>query len=112
MAIRALIEEKIRDFEQQGLPQVFSRDLDLGAIQEPSRGNLVNVVVGMRRCGKTYRLYQEMHRLLAQGYSFDRMLYFNFEDERLKPYSATLLEEVVEAFFAMHPKARSEGAFF
>ena len=112
MAIRELIEEKIRDFEQQGLPQVFSRDLGLGAIQEPSRGNLVNVVVGMRRCGKTYRLYQEMHRLLAQGYSFDRMLYFNFEDERLKPYSATLLEEVVEAFFAMHPKARSEGAFF
>ncbi len=112
MAIKTLIEEKIRDFEQQGLPQVFNRDLDLGAIQKPNRGNLVNVVVGMRRCGKTYRLYQEMHRLIAEGYSFNRMLYFNFEDERLKPYSSTLLEEVVEAFFAMHPEAQSEGAFF
>lgn len=111
MAIRALIEEKIRDFEQQGVPEVFDRDLDLGTVQEPNRGNLVNVVVGMRRCGKTYRLYQEMRRLLAQGYSFNRMLYFNFEDERLKPYSPTLLEEVVDAFFVMYPEARSEGVF-
>ena len=30
MAFNDLIAQKIKDFEQQGVPQVFERDLDLG----------------------------------------------------------------------------------
>ena len=58
MAFNDLVAQKIKDFEQQGVPQVFERDLDLGNPQEPKRDNIVHVIVGTRRCGKTYRLYQ------------------------------------------------------
>ena len=85
MAFNDLVAQKIKDFEQQGIPQVFERDLDLGNPQEPKRDNIVYVIVGARRCGKTYRLYQEIRRLQGQGVELDRMLYFNFEDERLRP---------------------------
>ena len=51
MAFNDLIAQKIKDFEQQGVPQVFERDIDLGNPQEPKRDNIVNVVVGARRCG-------------------------------------------------------------
>ena len=111
MAFNELVAQKIKDFEQQGVPQVFERDLDLGNLQEPKRDNIVNVIVGARRCGKTYRLYQEMQRLLRGGVSFDRMLYFNFEDERLRPYEPSLLADVLDTFYALYPAARVEGAY-
>lgn len=112
MAVNELVREKILDFERRGIPDVFERDLSLGDIQPPARGNLVNVVVGARRCGKTCRLYQEMHRIVAAGYSQSSILYFNFEDERLKPYSVELLSDVVDTFYAMHPETQQSGAFF
>lgn len=90
---------------------MFEWDLDLGAVQPPARGNLAIVVAGVRRCGKTYRLYQEMHRIVQAGYSFDNILYFNFEDERLRPYDSQLLSKVLDTFYAMRPQAKTEGAF-
>lgn len=107
-----IIAEKISEFFEEPLPEVFERDLSLGSVQPPAKGNLVNTVVGVRRCGKTYRLYQEMHRIIELGYPKSSLLYFNFEDERLKPYDASLLAEVVEVFFARNPQAKTEGAFF
>ncbi len=95
-----------------GIPVLFPRDLDLGAPAIPYKGNLVQVVTGVRRCGKTYRLYQEMARLESMDVSRASMLYFNFEDERLKPYEPQLLNAVVETFYAMNPSAREEGAYF
>ena len=65
MAFNDLVAQKIKDFEQQGVPQVFERDLDLGNPQEPKRDNIVHVIVGTRRCGKTYRLYQETRTMTA-----------------------------------------------
>ena len=108
-SIGTVIAEKIKDFAEEGLPEVFDRDLSLGRIQPPTRGNLVNVIVGVRRCGKTYRLYQEMRRIVAEGYPQDSILYFNFEDERLKPYEKELLQEVIEVFYARNP-ARGKRA--
>ena len=64
------------------------RDSDLGTPLLPRAGNLVSVVVGMRRSGKTYRLFQEMRRLLDDGVPPAQMLYFNFEDDRLKPLTS------------------------
>lgn len=111
MPYNALVEEKILDFEQQGIPEVFQRDLQLGPIQNPARGNLAQVIVGTRRCGKTFRLYQEMHDIIAAGYDAKSILYFNFEDERLKPYSTELLADVIDTFFALRPKAKTDGCF-
>ncbi len=111
MPFNALVQEKILDFEQLGIPEVFRRDLQLGPIQKPERNNLAQVIVGTRRCGKTYRLFQEMRDVVRAGYRAETMLYFNFEDERLKPYSPGLLADVLDTFFALHPVAREEGCF-
>jgi predicted AAA+ superfamily ATPase len=108
----ALVMSIMREQREAGIPQVFERDLELGEIQPPARGNLVRTIVGVRRCGKTYRLYQEMRRIIESGYSASDILYFNFEDERLKPYDAALLSDVVESFYTLNPNARGEGAFF
>ena len=111
MPFNALVQEKILDFERLGIPPVFERDMGLLPIQKPMRNNLAQVVVGTRRCGKTYRLFQEMHDVLRAGYGAQNLLYFNFEDERLKPYSSELLSDVVDTFFAMRPSEKVDGCF-
>ena len=62
-----VVVDKLNEFYEQGVPAVFERDLSLGPLQEPARSNLVQAVVGVRRCGTTYRLYQEMRRILEAG---------------------------------------------
>ena len=87
-----VIKTLIEDFHATVLPahlqRMLDRDLDLGTPLEPAPGNLVKVVVGMRRSGKTYRLFQQIRDLIASGISPDRICYFNFDDDRLRPYSA------------------------
>ena len=41
------------------------------------------VLVGVRRSGKSFMLFQQMQEFLAAGHSWDEMLYLNFEDDRL-----------------------------
>ena len=106
-----VVRQVIKDFMEDELPEVFERDLSLGELQPPAKGNLVNVVVGVRRCGKTYRLYQEMHRIVDAGYPKASILYFNFEDERLKPYQPQLLDDVVSTYFSLNPEAQRSGCF-
>lgn len=65
--------------------------------------------MGARRCGKTYRLFQEMRDIVNAGYSPEAILYFNFEDERLKPFSPALLTDVIDTYFMLHPAAREEA---
>lgn len=45
------------------------------------------VLVGIRRAGKSYLLYQQMQKLLAEGHDWSEMLYLNFEDERLEGFT-------------------------
>ena len=111
MPVNALVQEKILVFERLGIPEVFDRDLRLLPIQKPARNNLAQVIAGTRRCGKTYRLFQGMRDIVAAGYDLETILYFNFEDERLKPYSSQLLADVLDTFFALHPIAKEKGCF-
>lgn len=106
-----VIEEKLSEFYAQGIPSLFMRDLSLGITPEPQRHNLVQVIVGVRRSGKTYRLYQEIQHLLEEGIELKDILYFNFDDERLKPYETSLLNDVLESFYARNPQARMHGAY-
>jgi len=41
------------------------------------------VLVGLRRAGKSYLMFQQIKQLLKSGYSINQILYFNFEDDRL-----------------------------
>ena len=41
------------------------------------------VLIGIRRAGKSFLIYQRIQQLLTEGVGWDSMLYINFEDERL-----------------------------
>lgn len=87
------------------------RELSLGRTEEPRLGSNAKAIVGIRRCGKTFRLYQEIVDLIESGVERVRICYFNFDDDRVRPDDGPLVSRVIEAFFALHPRARSAGAY-
>ena len=111
----ATIATLIEDFHATVLPahlkRMVDRDLSLGTPFDPAPGNLVKVVVGMRRSGKTYRLFQQIRDLLNSGIKPEQICYFNFDDDRLRPFTASTIDEVLETFFELHPSSRSQGIF-
>ncbi|MFI3239981.1 MAG: AAA family ATPase, partial [Bacteroidales bacterium] len=54
------------------------------------------VLVGIRRAGKSFLLYQRMQELLRSGMDWSDMLYINFEDERLVGMNAEDLNLLLE----------------
>lgn len=101
----------LRSFSLDAYRPILHRDLDLGEPLTPRAGNLVKVVTGMRRSGKSYRLFQEMDALLRAGVPEGRICYFNFEDDRLSPVTSRTGDEVLEAFRYLHPETSDEGVY-
>jgi predicted AAA+ superfamily ATPase len=91
------------------LPPATSRTLEL-----PLDSRKVVALVGIRRSGKTYVLYETMRRLGAQGVDWNQMLYLNFEDDRLLPIQTGELDLILRAHEELHPEmaGRKKYLFF
>ncbi len=56
------------------------------------------VLVGMRRAGKSYMLYQHIQELMAKGHSKEEILFVNFEDERITDITKEELHLIIECY--------------
>ena len=56
------------------------------------------ILVGVRRSGKSYLLYQKMFELASNGHSWDEFLYINFE-YKIKILSITNLLLIMKSIF-------------
>ena len=96
----------VAESQELEIPALTARDIAL-----PEIARKPTVVIGMRRTGKTFLLYQEMGRLAAEGIPKSDMLYVNFEDDRLYPLEPTVLDDLLEAFFRRNPGTRERGCY-
>ncbi len=88
-AVRTIVAEGMKT----PFPPVMNRD---GAIARiPGRAS---VIIGPRRCGKTYRMFQEARSLMEQGVARERMLFVDFEDDRLFPCDAHTISAIMDEF--------------
>ncbi len=63
-----------------------------------------HVLVGVRRAGKSFILYQRMQEMLATGHDWSEMLYLNFEDDRLTQFDVSDFSLILEAHAEMYGK--------
>lgn len=54
------------------------------------------VFVGVRRCGKSFVLYQRILQLLTEGHKWDEIVYIDFEDQRLSGFTADDFNMILE----------------
>jgi len=97
----------LREFADRPLPQSKPRDLAL-----PTDSGKVVGLCGVRRCGKTFLFFDTIRRLLAGGVDRRRIVYLNFEDDRLQPMESSELDLVVRSLREVFPETASGGRFY
>jgi len=103
----ALLDSLLSDLAERPLPRLTRREIAI-----PNLARKANAVVGMRRSGKTWFLFQQMQDLVDRGIGMDRILYVNFEDERLLPMRTSDLQRIPAAFFRRYPESFGKQCFF
>lgn len=83
--MKETIKKIIVDFVERKLHKVKKR-----YIEAPLNSGNVISIVGARRTGKTFLLYWLIEKLRNE-ISSDRIIYFNFEDDRLFPASLKMM---------------------
>lgn len=104
--IRMLVREQLTESVPQGVP----RNEVVEPLPDPARYNRVHIIIGMRRSGKTFYVYQIMNHLMSRGVPRDRLFYFDFSDVRL-PADPQLMDSVVDEYWRQVPEARIHGAY-
>ncbi|MCD6522164.1 MAG: AAA family ATPase [Candidatus Diapherotrites archaeon] len=95
---KLIVEAQEREVE------LVRRDLELDFVGK------INVIVGPRRAGKTYFLYQTINDLCSRGLA-DKILYINFEDERLWPIKKEDLDKISEAYYELYPENKGKKIY-
>ena len=91
-ALKQILASNQKDIEQY---QIAPRAL-------PSDNFPRRVFIGVRRAGKSFMLYQKMQQMLSEGLGWARMLYLNFEDDRLAGFTTEDFELILECHAEMY----------
>ena len=102
---KEILKEIIRDFHVNPLPSLIERDITI-----PIRSGKVITLVGARRSGKTYVLFNLMDRLIKSGVDFRNILYVNFEDERID-IKHNELDLILKAYNELYPDIRNKDCY-
>lgn len=105
--MKAILRELIHRFYQRRIPELVPRNCRFPVVE-----GRATILVGMRRSGKTYRCYQRMRELLEKGIPQERLLYLNFEDERLKGFQLKDCQLILDIYYELFPGHRDELCYF
>ena len=105
--MRSVIEELVNESLRREIPVPVTRSVNVKRLS-----GKVSVLIGMRRTGKTWLCFQRMRELMTQGVSRERLLYLNFEDDRLAGLSIRDLKWIPECFYELNPMCRKQTCYF
>jgi predicted AAA+ superfamily ATPase len=98
MQIKEAFKYIIKEFHESARPHFIERQLVI-----PDTTKVISLV-GPRRAGKTFYFYQLIHNLLKNNIDPTRILYINFEDDRILPLQSSDLNAILEAYYELYPE--------
>lgn len=99
---KEIIRAIIKDFHRRRLPKLIERNINV-----PINSGKIISIIGPRRTGKTYLIYQIMSKVK----DITNIIYINFEDERLELNSKEL-NQIIESYFEIYPDKKEQDLFF
>jgi predicted AAA+ superfamily ATPase len=96
----------ITDFQEREFTNVIPREINL-----PVESNKIVSLIGVRRSGKTFTLYDLINRLRST-IAPENIVYINFEDDRLFPCDLNDLSVLLESYYELHPKSKQKKVYF
>lgn len=106
MTKKDLLKTIITDSQLRVIPEVWERTLKI-----PVDSGKIITLAGVRRSGKTYHLFNVMNQLKTQETATERILYINFEDERLQ-LSSKELDLILQTYRELYPKLQLSKCYF
>lgn len=101
-----IFKRLITDFHERDLSDVIDRYISI-----PLNVQKIISIVGVRRSGKTYILYNLIKKLQTDVDRND-IVYINFEDDRLFPLQLQDLNNLVEGYYELYPDRKSKTVYF
>lgn len=108
MVSREKWAEVIKDFHERGIPELVERE---SAIPKEIPLKRAISIIGPRRAGKTYTMFQLIKGLLEGGVDISRIVYINFERTELEGASGRELVGMMEAFYELYPQNKDKKAW-
>jgi predicted AAA+ superfamily ATPase len=96
--MKEVIKNIILENRHSDLPKLKERKIKI-----PLHQNIIISLIGARRSGKTYILYQLIAKLLTENISKNQILFIDFEDERLSLKSENL-DLILQAYQEINPE--------
>ena len=103
---KIIFQQLIADFISKPLTNIFPRELLI-----PEDVPKVVSLLGPRRAGKTYVLFDLVRRLRAT-IPAHRLVYINLEDDRLFPLHLEDLDALITGYYEMYPTSKDEKVWF
>jgi predicted AAA+ superfamily ATPase len=97
------IRQKLGDAIKTPFPVMVRREASPALLAGKAQA-----IIGMRRAGKTFFLKQCLADRLDRGIERERLVYFNFEDERLGGLHAEELGTLIEEYYRQFPHFRHQ----
>lgn len=100
--------EVIKEFYASDIPETFEREIEI-PLEKPI--NRAISIIGPRRAGKTYLMFNLIKKLLAK-YPKENILYINFEKAGFLPLNSNDIVLLKEAFFGLNPSIKKKDTWF
>jgi len=97
MQKKYILKTLLKDFHHSTRPSMVRREYQI-----PMGCGKIITLIGARRSGKTFLLYQLIENLAATV-PYQRLIFINFEDERLELQSHEL-DLIVQAYLELYPQ--------
>ena len=104
--MKNVLKTIIADFHSTRLRSSLKRNIGL-----PVDSGTIISVIGVRRSGKTYLLYETIKRILDNNTFKKNILYINFEDERLM-LQQDQLDLILQAYQELYPSLDLTECYF
>ena len=103
---RESVKQYLIEANRRKLPDMIERDLDIEI------SGKVKVIYGVRRAGKSYRMFQEMNRMIKGKETMDNILHLNLEHPLLSDLSHRDLYETLSIQWQLFPSSRKSLHIF
>lgn len=106
MKLKNIIKEIINDFQLRKFDEIISRDMEIPV----DTGKIVSIS-GIRRSGKTYLMFEVIKKLKQKGIDSKKLIYINFEDERLN-IKIEELDLILQSQRELYPDMELKNCFY
>lgn len=105
--MKEILQQIFDSFYEHPLKELMPRDIPFVEVKGKA-----NIVIGMRRVGKTSYCLNHIQTLCSKGLPKERILYINFDSIQLLDFTAHDFQTLLDVYYGMFPEHKTQLCYF